>query len=116
MAEKKITSTQVPASAAPKTTTTTNTSHVRVSTTPATKSTSGTIFTKENYKWMIIGLVIIAIGMFLMAGGKSTDPHVFEQKEVYSPRRITIAPLLIAIGLGMQVFAIFKKPKNSTNQ
>jgi hypothetical protein len=69
------------------------------------------LFHKDNYLWMLIGLVVIAIGMFLMSGGKSADPNVFDQKEVYSPRRITIAPLLIIIGLGLEVFAIFKKPK-----
>ena len=70
------------------------------------------LFGKDNYMWMLIGLVVIAIGMFLMSGGKSTDPNVFDQKEVYSTRRITIAPLLIIIGLGLEVFAIFKKPKS----
>jgi len=64
---------------------------------------------KENYKWMLIGLVVIAAGMLLMAGGKSADPAVFNAKEVYSITRITIAPLLILIGLGLEVFAIFRK-------
>ena len=77
------------------------------------KITAGTpaMFGKENYKWMIAGLVVIAFGMILMAGGKSTNPGVFEQKEVYSTTRITIAPLLILIGLGLEVFAIFRKQK-----
>jgi hypothetical protein len=68
-------------------------------------------FHKENYIWMLAGLVVILIGMLVMSGGKSTDPNVFDQKEVYSTTRITIAPLLIVIGLGLEVFAIFKKPK-----
>jgi hypothetical protein len=72
---------------------------------------SDRLFTRDNYMWMLIGLVVIALGMFLMSGGRSTDPNVFDQKEVYSPRRITIAPLLIIIGLGLEVFAIFKRPK-----
>ena len=53
----------------------------------------------------------MAIGFFLMAGGKNSDPNVFNDKDVYSTTRITIAPLLIVIGLGLEVFAIFKKPK-----
>ena len=69
------------------------------------------LFGKDNYIWMIAGLVIIAIGMFLMSGGKSNNPAVFDQKEVYSTTRITIAPLLIIIGLGLEVFAIFRKPR-----
>jgi len=60
---------------------------------------------------MLAGIVVIALGMLLMAGGKSTNPAEFNQKEVYSTTRITIAPLLIVIGLGIEVVAIFKKPK-----
>jgi hypothetical protein len=73
------------------------------------KSTS--MFTKENYLWMIAGAVVMAIGWFLMAGGKSDNPAVFDDKEVYSTTRITIAPILILLGLGIEIFAIFKKPK-----
>jgi uncharacterized membrane protein len=74
---------------------------------------SVSIFTKDNYTWMIAGIVVIALGMLLMAGGKSNNPAEFNQKEVYSTTRITIAPLLIIIGLGLEVFAIFKKTKNN---
>jgi uncharacterized membrane protein len=72
---------------------------------------SGAFFTKENYVWMLAGLVVIALGMLLMAGGKSSNPQEFNQKEVYSTTRITIAPLLIVVGLALEVFAIFRKPK-----
>ena len=77
----------------------------------AEKKSSPTIFTKDNYVWMAGGLVAIAIGMLLMAGGKSEDPGVFNPKEVYSTVRITIAPLLIMAGLVIEIFAIFRKPK-----
>ena len=70
------------------------------------------IFTKENYIWMAAGVVLIAIGMLLMAGGKSDNPGVFNEKEVYSTTRITIAPILILAGLVLEIFAIFRKPKN----
>jgi hypothetical protein len=70
-----------------------------------------TLFTKENYTWMLIGGAIIALSLFLMSGGKSTDPNVFDPKEVYSTTRITIAPALFILGLGIEIFAIFKKPK-----
>lgn len=69
------------------------------------------LFTKENYKWMVIGLIVMAIGFFLMAGGKNVNPSVFNDKDVYSPMRITIAPILIVAGLVMEIFAIMKKPK-----
>lgn len=68
-------------------------------------------FYKENYIWMLAGVVVIIIGMLLMSGGKSTNPAVFDQKEVYSTTRITVAPLLIVIGLALEVVAIFKKIK-----
>lgn len=71
------------------------------------------LFKKENYTWMIAGLVVIAIGMFLMSGGKSSNPAEFNQHEVYSTTRITIAPLLIVVGLVIEIFAIFRKPKKA---
>lgn len=73
--------------------------------------TSDSLFGKENYIWMIAGVAVIAIGMLLMSGGKSSDAGVFDQKEIYSTTRITIAPLLILAGLALEVVAIFKKPK-----
>jgi len=78
-----------------------------------TPPSSGPLFTKENYLWMGIGIAVIALGMLLMAGGKSINPAEFNQKEVYSTTRITIAPLLIVIGLGIEIVAIFKKPKSN---
>jgi hypothetical protein len=71
-----------------------------------------TLFGRENYKWMLIGVAVMALGFFLMAGGKSDDPNVFKREEVYSTTRITIAPILILLGLGIEVFAIFRKPKS----
>ena len=76
------------------------------------QKTTPSIFSKQNYIWMLAGLALIAIGMFLMAGGKSENPAVFDTKEVYSATRITIAPLLILAGLVVEVFAIFRKPKS----
>ncbi len=69
------------------------------------------LFGKENYKWMLVGLIVIAVGFILMVGGKSSDPNVFLDKEVYSVRRITIAPLLIIAGLLIEIFAIMRKPR-----
>lgn len=73
--------------------------------------TAEPLFGKQNYIWMLMGVVMIAIGMFLMAGGKSPDPKVFNAKEVYSAARITIAPIIILLGFCMEIYAIFKKPK-----
>lgn len=74
--------------------------------------TTPTIFTKDNYRWMLVGIIVIAIGMFLMSGGASTDPNVFNKDEVYSMRRITIAPILILAGLVIEIYAVFKKSKS----
>lgn len=72
------------------------------------------LFSKENYIWMLAGIVLIALGMFLMSGGKSnTDPAVFNKEALYSPIRITVAPILILAGLVVEVFAIFRKPKTA---
>ena len=60
---------------------------------------------------MLAGLIVIAIGVVLMAGGKSNDPSVFNAKEVYSFTRITVAPILIIAGLVIEIVAIFKQPK-----
>ena len=71
------------------------------------------LFGKENYTLMLIGLVIMAIGFFVMAGGKSPDPMKFNDNEIYSFTRITLAPILIMLGFVIEIFAIMKKPKES---
>jgi hypothetical protein len=68
-------------------------------------------FGKENYRLMLIGLAIIAIGFLLMVGGGSTDPNQFNP-EIFSPRRITLAPILILTGYVIEIFAIMKRPKD----
>jgi hypothetical protein len=78
-----------------------------------TSTTNSVLFGRENYIWMAIGLAVLALGFFLMAGGKSADPKVFDPKEVYSTTRITIAPILIIAGFIIEIFAIMKKPKQS---
>jgi hypothetical protein len=69
------------------------------------------LFGKENYRWMLIGLVLILLGLLLMIGGKSKDPNVFDTSEVYSFRRITVAPILILGGLALEIVGIFKRTK-----
>ena len=69
------------------------------------------LFNKGNYILMLAGLALLAIGFILMAGGKSTDPKVFDPKVVYSTTRITVAPILIILGFIIEVVAIMKKPK-----
>ena len=77
----------------------------------ATSHSNPGLFDKQNLWLMLLGVVVIAIGMLLMMGGNSKDPRVFNYDEVYSARRISVAPVLIIIGLGIEIYAIFKKPK-----
>ena len=68
------------------------------------------VFEKKNYVWMFIGLAFIALGFILMAGGGSDDPNVFSNA-IFNTQRIRVAPTLIIIGFGIQVYAILLKPK-----
>jgi hypothetical protein len=71
------------------------------------------LFGKENYRLMLVGIVLIALGLILMAGGKSKDPNVFNPKEIYSFTRITLAPILILGGFVIEIFAIFRNDKKA---
>jgi len=68
-------------------------------------------FGKENYRLMLIGLALIIVGFLLMIGGGSEDPKVFNP-EIFSFRRITLAPIFILAGYAVEIFAIMKKPKD----
>lgn len=67
------------------------------------------VFGKKNYKFMFIGLACIALGFILMAGGGSDDPNVFNP-EIFNFRRIRLAPMVILVGFGIQVYAILLNP------
>jgi hypothetical protein len=70
------------------------------------------IFGKQNMRLMLIGVLVICIGFFLMSGGKSPDPHKFNYDEIYSFRRITLAPIVVLLGFVIEGFAIMWRPKN----
>ena len=78
-----------------------------------TTPTSTYLFSKDNYKLMLVGVIVLALGFILMVGGKSPDPKVFNDAEIYSVTRITIAPILILIGFIIEIFAIMKQPKKA---
>jgi len=73
------------------------------------KNTALFIFEQKNYKFMLIGAAFIALGFILMAGGGSDDPNIFNP-EIYHWRRIRLAPALILIGFGFEVYAILLNP------
>ena len=68
-------------------------------------------FGKENYKLLLIGLVLIIAGFLLMIGGGSDDPNVFSE-DIFNFRRLTLAPILVVAGYVVEIFAIMKKPKD----
>jgi hypothetical protein len=70
---------------------------------------------KENYILLAIGFGIIIIGFLLMAGGGSTDPNVFNE-EIFSFRRVTLAPLVVLFGFAFEIWAIMKKPKEDKEE
>ncbi len=73
------------------------------------KKSAQFIFQRRNYLFLFIGIACIAFGFILMSGGGSDDPNVFNP-EIYNFRRIRLAPLLVLIGLGIQVYAILLDP------
>jgi hypothetical protein len=70
-------------------------------------------FQPENYKLLLIGLAINVLGFLLMIGGAAEDPNAFDASELFSARRITIAPMLIVTGYIVIIYAILKKKKIS---
>jgi hypothetical protein len=78
-----------------------------------TVTDSNPVFAKDNYKIMIAGLIITVIGFLLMMGGYTDDPNHFKPEEVYSFRRITVAPTVIVLGLLVEIYAIMRKPKKA---
>lgn len=68
------------------------------------------LFGKKNYIIMLIGIVFIALGFIFMAGGGSDNPEVFNE-EIYNWQRIRLAPTLVIIGLGIEIYAILVNPK-----
>jgi hypothetical protein len=68
------------------------------------------IFGKRNYIFMMIGIIFIATGFIFMAGGGSDNPAVFNE-EIYNWQRIRLAPTLVILGLGIEIYAILTSPK-----
>ena len=73
-----------------------------------TDSNSNFAFSKSNYIWLGVGLVLLVTGFLLMSGGGSDDPTVFNADEIFSFRRISLAPLTVLAGYGTILYAILK--------
>ena len=74
------------------------------------KDTQGFLFEKVNYKILLIGIAVIALGFILMSGGGSDNPNVFNE-EIFNFRRIRLAPTVVLIGFGITIYSILKNPK-----
>ena len=66
-------------------------------------------FTATNYRLLLIGIGIVVLGFLLMTGGGNGDPNAFDEAEIFSARRITVAPIVVLIGYLFVVYAILKK-------
>ena len=71
------------------------------------------LFDKVNYKILLIGIGVIALGFILMSGGGSDDPNVFNEA-IFNFRRIRLAPTTVLIGFGITIYAILKKSNQET--
>ena len=67
------------------------------------------LFSRENYIFVGGGFILIVLGMFLMNGGRMPDENMWDPDIIYSFRRITLAPIVILIGLVLPVIGIFRK-------
>jgi len=74
------------------------------------ESKTGFALGKENYKLMAIGFAIVVVGFILMSGGKSSDPKIFSE-DIFSFRRIVLAPMIVLAGFVFEIYAIMKRPK-----
>ena len=67
-------------------------------------------FSRQNYRLLIIGIVLIALGFIFMIGGGTDDPNIFNYK-IFNFQRLTLAPILILAGFIVEIFAIMKRSK-----
>lgn len=74
------------------------------------KQDLGLALPKKNYIYIIAGVVVVFIGFVLMSGGGSEDPNVFNKEEMFSARRITLAPFMVIGGYVLVLWGILKRP------
>jgi hypothetical protein len=77
--------------------------------------TSGFVFEKENYRWLLIGIAFLVVGFLLMIGGRSDDPDAFNY-DMFNFQRLTLSPILLMIGYIIGIYAIMKRPRKTENK
>jgi len=97
------------------------TSKVTVSAEPVVKAARQAVdkdklvFGPDNFKWLLIGMGVMLLGYILMSGGAMPDPNTWDTSVIYSFRRITLAPFVILIGIGIEIYAIFYVGRKQTS-
>lgn len=84
---------------------------VTVAKTARVINTEDLVFSKENFKWIFIGMGVMLLGFILMSGGSMPDANTWDPNIIYSFRRITLAPFLILAGIVIEIYAIFINKK-----
>lgn len=86
----------------------TNTDTGNKSSTDKSVSESNLVFGRETYKWVLIGVGLIVVGMLLMIGGFNENPNEWDESGIYGFRRTVLAPIVILSGLVVNIYALFK--------
>lgn len=73
------------------------------------------LYSKKNYLLMGASLLLILIGFILMSGGQSEDPTAFSP-EIFSSRRIVVAPIVCLSGFILMIYAILVKPTKAKKE
>ena len=68
------------------------------------------LFSKKNYLILFVSILFISIGFFLMSGGESKDPMIFNEK-IFNFQRIRLAPTIVLFGFAIAIYSIFVKTK-----
>jgi hypothetical protein len=66
------------------------------------------VFGKENYKWLLLGIALVALGLILMLGGFNENPNIWDESKIYGFRRTMLAPAVILSGLLVNIYALFR--------
>ncbi len=89
---------------------TVNTTKKMVSEPKATNGNRAPLFRPMNYILMVIGLILLIIGFICLRGGAVEDPNTFNG-EIFNNTRIVVAPVMMFLGLIMEVVAIMWHPR-----
>lgn len=68
-------------------------------------------FDKTNFILLAVGMAVIIIGFLLMTGPGSTEGYF--EPDIFSVRRIKVAPLVCLLGFVFMIYGILRKPKDN---